>query len=402
MTLSFKAVMKVLLVVIGLEIGILAFLQYAPQNEKTPFQTYAAQIVQSCSSESYRPVCYDREIPKLMDVLSMEEAFEVTKLVQQQDGQYWYCHVLGHNISAREVAKDPSAWKEVVARCPSGMCSNGCIHGAFQERFRVESLPDAKIEELKPELEGVCKKKPGWNPTGMEQATCSHALGHLAMYITDADINKATTLCEELAGNVDGRNFSQICFDGAFMQIFQPLEPEDLALVKGKQPSKESFHSFCNEFRGARKSSCISEGWPLFSKEIVTPQGLVQFCSFLQDDLMQERRCYGALFYVLTAQFNFDENRLKSFCQDLPQERKGQCFANAASRMIETDTHLMENSIRMCSIASTFGVGERCYEELLVYSTYNFHPGSEEFFRLCSSLPELWKSKCLARGGLLR
>ena len=365
-------------------------------GEEASLSQYAAIIVEKCSGEGYRPSCYDKEIPKVMGKATMEQAFAVTRLVQEKDSEYFYCHVLGHELSARETAKDISKWKDVIARCPSSMCSNGCIHGAFQERFRAESLPDADIAELKPQLQGICERRPGWNPTGLEKGTCYHALGHLSMYITEANIKKSVELCREVTAGNTREDYSQICFDGAFMQIFQPLEPEDFALVEGKQPKKEELASFCGQFSGEEKGSCWSEGWPLYYNEIITPQGLVEFCSQMRID-GQEDRCYNALFYVVTAQFNLDVNRVTDFCSNLPQERKGQCFANASSRMIETDARLIDRSTALCATAAALGVGQKCYEELLVYSTYNFHAGSENFYRLCNALPDPWNTMCLAR-----
>ena len=192
---------------------------------------YADDIIKLCAGERYHPACYDREIPKLMDFISMEEAFKVTKIVQSKDSAYPYCHVLGHELSAREVRKNPDNWKEVVTRCPAGMCSNGCIHGGFQERFRAESFTDEQIEIVKPDLAMICEKRGSWNPTGLEQASCYHAIGHLTMYLTDADIDKAIKICEFAAIKPNGRSFIQTCTDGVFMQMFQPLEPEDFALI---------------------------------------------------------------------------------------------------------------------------------------------------------------------------
>jgi hypothetical protein len=356
---------------------------------------YADKLLAKCTSSGHRPACYDEKIPKLMDVISMEEAFEFSRLIQEKDNGYFYCHVRGHNLSTKETAKNPDKWKEVVARCPSNICSNGCIHGAFQERFRAESVPQASIGELKPELEGVCEKREGWNPTDMERATCYHALGHLSMYMTDANIQKSTGLCEEITSQAGSQGFTPICFDGAFMQIFQPLEPEDFALIEGKQPKREELASFCNEFEGYRKGSCWNEGWPLFLQEVTTPEGVVKFCSTLKEPFLQDR-CYNAMFYVVPAQFRLDETRMKEFCSKLPDPQRAQCFASAASRFIETDASLVANSARMCEYAARFGAGDQCFQELLFYSTYNFHPGSEEFFKLCSALPQPWTEKCLS------
>ncbi|MBX9765211.1 hypothetical protein K2X83_01060, partial [Patescibacteria group bacterium] len=116
---------------------------FMPSPEKN-LERLAEKVIATCSKESYPPTCYDEEIPRLMDTgLSMEEAFQVTTVIQNKVSDYFYCHVLGHNLSAKETAKDPSKWTEVVARCPVGMCSNGCLHGAAQERFRAESLSEA-------------------------------------------------------------------------------------------------------------------------------------------------------------------------------------------------------------------------------------------------------------------
>lgn len=366
------------------------------QPGSVSLNAYADQVVKKCANESYRNSCYDREIPKLMSQISMEDAFQVTALVQTKDPTYQYCHILGHELSAQEVRKDPSKWKEVVSRCPSGLCSNGCIHGGFQERFRADHLDDNQITAIKPDLETICEKRSNWNPTGLEQASCYHALGHLTMYMTSADTKKSLTLCNEIALKQDGRDYTQLCYDGVFMQIFQPLEPEDFALVHGKQPTAAQVPDFCGSYTGAQKGSCYSEAWPLFRDQIETPTGLTSYCA--HEDADQIDRCYAALEYVVTAQFNFDQAKIQSFCSGLPSDRSGTCFANAASRLIETDYRNIDHSVAVCQAGSPYDPNADCFRELVRYSTYNFHAGSDEFKKLCTSLPEPWKSSCLAGG----
>ena len=383
------------ILLIGILVAIVIFIIPDTRSYEKILYAYATEIEATCKTEPYRPTCYDREIPKLMDTgLSMEDTFTVTRLVQEKDDSYFYCHVLGHNLSAKETAKDPSRWKEVIARVPSGMCSNGGIHGAFQERFRAESLPEASITELEPVLTDICLKREGWNPTKLEQATCTHAVGHLTMYVTGGDIHKSLELCERVAFNKGGYDFRQICFDGAFMQIFQPLEPEDYVLIKGREQSHETINSFCEQFIGAQYGSCRSESWPLFYEEIKTASGLTDFCSF-QKDGEQKNRCYSGVFYVLTAQFNLDPIKIENFCKQFTQELKSQCFANAASRMIETDWSKISDATSLCATAEKYDVGEACYKELLLYSDYNFHADSKESFLLCSNMPNSWKRRCL-------
>lgn len=376
-------------------VGIAAFpSSQKPGNAERSFERYADTIVRACAARAHRPSCYDQEIPKLMATLSLEDAFRVTRIVQERDQNYWYCHVLGHELATNETKKDPDRWKDVVARCPSGMCSNGCIHGAFQERFRAEALPDTSVAELTKELSGTCMARPGWDPTGLERATCYHALGHLAMYGTAANTAKSTQLCDAITTRDGANQFLQICYDGVFMQIFQPLEPEDEALVKDIRPSASMVQSFCGRFSGMAHGSCWSESWPLAYREVTTPDGLVRFCSAV-DAGDQRNRCFSALFYVLMAQFNLDLERMKMFCGGLPADRQGRCVANAASRLIETDARLIDQSVGLCRWAAAIGVADTCYQELLTYSTYNFHKGSEPYHKLCNALPGSWRTQCL-------
>ncbi|MEX2008008.1 MAG: hypothetical protein WD850_00715 [Candidatus Spechtbacterales bacterium] len=360
--------------------------------EEASLAIYAEGVIEACSSVRYRPACYDEEIPKLMDALSMEEAFAVTKLVQEQDESYWYCHVLAHALGARETAKDPSRWIDVIARVPSHMCSNGGIHGAFQERFRSETLAPEEVERVLPDLQKACEPRPSWSPTSMEQATCYHALGHLAMYITGGDIHRAVAVCEDVARQTSA-DFTPLCYDGAFMQIFQPLEPEDFALIEGKQPAKEELASYCHQFSGAQYASCWSEGWPLYSAEIQNADGLTAFCSAVPEG-PDRNLCFTDIFYVLTAQFEFDHASIVGLCSSMPEARKGQCFASAASRFIETDAQLTDRAVALCAAATRETEQRKCYEELVFYASYNFKKGSKEFEHLCGSLPMSYREGC--------
>ncbi|MBI5134416.1 MAG: hypothetical protein HZA81_03485 [Candidatus Taylorbacteria bacterium] len=390
----FPATALVLATLVCFELAVL--LSGGPsRKEHGDFVSYAQSVVEECAGASYKPTCYDEELPKLMDEISMEEAFEVTRIVQDIDTSYRYCHVLGHKLSAKETAKDPDLWQTVIQRCPSGVCSNGCIHGAFQERFRRESLSPEEIEKYKPQFASVCERREGFSPTGLEQASCYHALGHLFMYVTDADIDRSLSLCKELAFK-GTRDFSQLCFDGAFMQIFQPLEPDDFALIEGKEVGLDKVEAFCGGYSGRERGSCWSESWPLFRKELFEPNNLIAHCEALPAE-PERQRCFNALMYVFTSQMGFDEDKIASYCEGMPREFRGNCFAQAASRIIETDYRNSAASASLCARAAPNDPENLCYLELLKYSTYNFHAGSDAFYAFCGALPDPWKDKCHAK-----
>jgi hypothetical protein len=354
--------------------------------------SYALEIVKKCKDKNHRPSCYDTEIPELMDKISMEDAFKVTSYIQDLDESYQYCHVLGHNLSAREVTKDPSKWKEVLTRCPSGECSNGCLHGGLQEKFRAESLSDEQITNLIPELANLCEPRQNWKPTGLEKASCYHAMGHLTMYITNADVQKASSLCNKISLK-EKSDYRQLCYDGVFMQMFQPLEPEDFALVKDKQPNAEEVDSYCNSYPEIQSASCFNESWPLFRDQILSPTRLADFCSKVGEKYVS--RCYNSLFFVVTAQLNLNADRVFDYCSNIPSDKRSMCFADAAGRMIEVDSENIAKATEFCGRALELDPQGKCFDELVAYSTYNFHKGSDQYYELCNSLPSKWKERCL-------
>lgn len=363
-------------------------------------QVYAQEIFTTCASARYAPSCYDKEIPKLMDHLSMAQAFEVTRIIQKKDPRYLECHVLAHYIAERETAKDPSRFKDVVASCPVTMCNNGCPHGALMARFgnQAEFLTKEEIEEIKPDLQDVCEPRGRWNPAEVERSMCYHAIGHLAMYATNADVNKSVELCEDIGAKKDGRNYVQTCTEGVLMSLYQPLGPEDFALVKDVTPKKDEVDAFCSQYTGMAFAACHKESWPLFQTEILEPEGLVKFCSYTED-AFQKTNCYASLMNILTIFYVVHEEnleKLSNFCTGLPKERVGLCFAHAARRLMQIDpVYYVDNAKDVCVSAKIVGVGEECYDKLAEYASWSFHPGSEEFIQYCKGLPSSWVSKCL-------
>jgi hypothetical protein len=358
--------------------------------------TLASKTIEICSNQKYKSACYDKEIPKLMEPpseLSMEEAFEVARKVQKNDKSFVFCHVLGHKLAEKETSKDPSRWKEVISRCPSGVCSNGCIHGAFQEKFRNESLTDAEIESIKPELLTICRERENFHPSGIEQGSCYHALGHLTMYLTAADVRKSVQLCKELAISEKKRDFRAVCFDGVFMQIFQPLEPEDYALIKNLTSSIQNVQSFCNQFEGKEKASCWSESWPLKVEDLKKAEGLITFCSYLEEK--NRTRCFDNMFYIMPIQFKFDTQTMLLYCASFPEELSGKCASQVALRYVQNDFENIDEAVDFCQKSLYYDTKQRCFEVLATQASYNFPKNSSQYQTMCSSLPPEWSEKCL-------
>jgi len=367
-------------------------------SPKKSLHAYADGVVKKCQGVAYAPSCYDREIPKLMDRISMEEAFEVTRLVQEKDKRYLYCHVLAHNVSLREAEKDLSNWKDVVARCPTTFCNNGCQHGALMRRFNAESLTNSQIAEVKPDLMDVCEPRGSWNPREIERSMCYHALGHLNMFITKADIPKSVELCNDIGIKPDGRNYTQTCTQGVLMSVYQPLEPEDFALVKDLTPTKDTVNVFCNQFTGEAWFACHSESWPLFLQDIKEPAGLMRFCSYTNDP-DKKQNCIATGMSILTVFMVVDRggqlDRLRAYCDQLPFVQKGQCYAASAFRLVQIDPRYADTAQAVCVVAQESGVGDACYSYLLQHADQSFQEGSTEREAFCEAFSEMWKIQCM-------
>ena len=386
-----------LLVIVGLDPSSSGGFKERGNNKS--LEDYAQVVIDKCAKVSYRPGCYDEEIPKLMDFLSMEEAFEVTSIIQQKDKSYGYCHILGHRLASREVQKNPSKYIEVIHRGPmNGMCANGALHGAVQERFRSEVLSEGQLKQLEPELKNACEAQAGWQPAQLAKAICYHGLGHLTVIVTSADFAKALKVCDVISLKENGDDYRSVCYEGAFMQLFQPLEPEDFALVKGKGPEKEGRRFFCLKFSAEDKQeACWREGWPLFRSEVATPAGLVEFCE-VPDKKEQQDSCFQMLLHTVGQNFNFDSVKIAQFCNGIIDERKGDCFYNAASSVLEADQRLTDESLEVCSLANSQEAKDECYEGLAQGASYIFQQGSDSHKDFCQKLPKTWAEVCLKDG----
>lgn len=382
---------------------IAVIISYAEALLPTHLQSssYLAQhIISTCISVEHRFACYEREIPALMDEgVSFEEAFHIVKKVQEKDRVYRYCHALGHKLSAKETAKDLLKWRDVVARSPSGVCNNGAIHGAFQERFRKDSLPQDSVGRFKEELRGVCDSRDGWNPTPFEQGSCMHAVGHLLMYVSSADILQSLHLCDEVAHTLSGLDRRTPCYNGVFMQLFQPLEPEDFALIEGKEQGRETVMSFCSKLPKRYLAPCVTESIALFEEILLSnSHTLVSHCSILSDDTVAD--CEAALARYATSALNFNHEVIAKYCAALPEEHRITCFSNAALRFIQTDWTYSSVAVRMCEVSSTHGAEEECFQALIDASTYTFRKGSPQALGLCRAMRLPWGEVCRAAHGV--
>lgn len=354
-------------------------------------------IVAVCASEKKHTQCYEREVPALYPKLTIGQLFDITREIRRLDPTYQFCHVLAHKVGERVVAGDPSKWIEAVAENPKdGLCSNGYIHGVIGGRFRAEVLDENTLKTLIPDFSRACEPRQGWSPSLLDEAICYHGMGHLYMFITDAKILKALSLCEETAMSPTG-DFRRVCREGVFMQIYQPLEPDDFLLIEQMpiKPTKATVRQFCASFeRDAYEGACLRESWPYFRQEILNGSGIEKFCSG-QPSTDEETACYESAFSILGRQTLGNRGQALSGCSKVPEERKDACYSRAALTILDESREEFPEAIAFCKQApGTYGQG--CLRFLVDISAFIFGNDALLWGRFCAAIPVTLQSLCRA------
>jgi hypothetical protein len=301
--------------------------------------------------------------------------------------------VLAHKIGERVVAEDPGAWIDAIPLNPAdGLCSNGFIHGVVGGRFRSEVLDDATITKFLPDFRKACQPHDGWDPSDLGRATCYHGLGHLFDFITDAKLPKALAICEAVAPSA----YRRVCIQGVFMQIYQPLEPDDFELIKQLpvQPTRDNVRQFCAGFSSALYvGSCLEESWPLFNDEILRGD-VASFCSG-QPNAEETDMCYVSMSSIIGRTSLGDPAHAAAACGRFPEERRGTCYSYSAQAILEEDIEDGGKALAMCERAGT--LSEQCIDQLIDHSAFTFGSNAAAHERFCGLLSGSRQLECLAR-----
>ena len=380
---------------LGLLFGILSGLWLQSQTDLKLYLV-TMQTKMKCAGSDNKTYCYEEEVPKLMDRgYSMDEAFVVTRKLLQIDEPYRHCHILAHLLTGKEVAKDVDNWKNVMVRAPFDICAGGGQHGAFMERYRVSALPDANIEDLATEFEGVCDSQENWSPSPYQTDTCRHALGHLAMYVTIGDTNKSLELCQALFEPGQNELGWQSCYHGVFMQTYQPISPEDYVLIEGSEvKSKSESEEFCLQYSGTKLLACTIERWPLFIEYLADPTEIDTICSIVNDGRQFDFCMDAMMITAFTIVANHDPAWATDFCPRRPNKYVGACFSKVATRIIEVEADQYEAAVGVCKTAEEYGVERDCYQNMAGYSTHFFTEDDERANKMCALMPEKYQSYC--------
>jgi hypothetical protein len=354
--------------------------------------TALEKILGTCSGLSGdHAACYESEVPKMYPSLTVSQLFEIVRGIRAADPAYQFCHVLAHKIGERVVAEDPETWLSAIPLNPSdGFCSNGFIHGIIGGRFRADVLDEKTIHALLPDFRLACEAHDNWKPSDLDKAICYHGIGHLYDFITNADLERALALCEETVP----APFRRVCIEGVFMQIYQPLEPDDFELVKQMRvkPTEQTVRSFCASFKEPEYvGACLRESWPMHPG-MLDGTGARAYCADQPNEEL-EHRCYQGAFSVIGRLVLANPDDQARACDTVPSEYRVMCYSVVADTILEEDRNATREGIAFCGRLDG-AENTECLRYITEAATFNLGTQSKAYARFCDALPEEIRAMC--------
>ncbi len=152
------------------------------------------------------------------------------------------CHEAMHEIG-HEAFNEYGSIGEAYAHADYS-CWGGYLHGVVEESMRGRSLDDIG----KDELNSMCDVVKGGGEKSFEHFSCVHGLGHALMFVSNNELLKVISHCDDLNSVWEARQ----CANGAFMQNMFSNYNDHVSDFT----SKEDMHVPCNLVREDLQDVC--------------------------------------------------------------------------------------------------------------------------------------------------
>ena len=199
------------------------------------------------------------------------------------------------------------------------------------------------------------------------------------MFITDASYDRSLAICRAIEQSPTG-NFDRVCREGVFMQIYQPLEPDDFDLVEllPEKPDQNNYRRLCVRFGPEDEGACLREAWPLFKDDLMSGVGVKSFCTG-QPNIKEEDACYDSVLAIIGRGSLSKPDDAAQACSVVPEKQRGKCFASVASAYIEENRLDMQQAVDFCYRADGNAQGT-CLETLARRARFTFGSGQADVF----------------------
>lgn len=320
---------------------------------KTPKQT-ALAAKQNCNNtddSKFRDKfdCYSDVFYILTQKNGAEFAFEtVDELKKIDTAVKSSCHPIGHAIGWGVYDLEPKTWKDAIKKMSSA-CAYG-VHMGMIERYA--SVNGGELD--KKTVSSICDTSGG----------CNHGIGHVALLVTDNDIEKALDLCSVLPKSYDRRHW---CYTGVFMETRTMQNLAEHITVSDERLT----------------------GWALFLDDYIKD------CSLYQDEVYVA--CWSGL--ALPAIINFNDGpKIFEICNSaITHEASNKCRREAVNYLVERNFDDLSAQGYLCDMAPIYDpeFAHDCHGQISYNSILLLEPNKfGTVVSYCNNISEEHKAHC--------
>lgn len=333
-------------------------LSLIPKSEKEDINSYIRAQLKKCFDMNGRDGCYKDVATSLYDQFGLSQTLQTLKANEGYPEVYARCHEVTHYLARQEYDKLKSI-ANVYAQCDS-TCHGGCYHGTMEAYLKEKQLAN---ESVQAQFTKVCGKLQDYqNP--LEFNECLHGLGHAAMFVTDMELLKSLSLCD----NISGQKEKERCYTGVFMENSSSSTSFDHQSIylKADDPFypcnslEEKYQAMCWQYQSSYFAIISNQDWvkvahmclqvpPQYQDRCVRTIGTNQvgFTPSLkimkQDcDLMPNAHfqsvCVEGVISSFAYRFVGDTDKMIEFCSIVDSQNKESCFKQMGTAFLDWTT----------------------------------------------------------------
>jgi hypothetical protein len=296
--------------------------------------------------------CYSDIFYKLTQKSGSDTAFKTAVELKDLDNDVKSsCHPIGHAIGWGVYDRDPANWKENIRKM-SSECSYGAHMGMIE---RYASSNGGELD--KNAVKSICDDSGG----------CNHGIGHVALVVTDNNIEKALDLCSVLPNNKEQRHW---CYSGVFME-------------------RRTMQNLAEHIKVETERL---NNWALYLDEFI------EECKAYQGEVYIG--CWTGLSLPASINFKGDPDKIYKLCNSATsREGANKCRREAVNYIIERKVNDLVSQDYLCDLGPSYDpdFARDCHNQIVHFGITNL---KEKDFGLmisyCSKINNKYRSSCFS------
>lgn len=337
-----------------LGVAIYVFFLRQPQAQTVDVTKQAKQFAASCGGQSKSELCYASIFYDFTKKHPMQQSLAVLHALQSIDPSTNYCHLSAHKIAIAEVEKDPAKWLDVLAAVDIQACSRGFFHGVIEAYSSYHATFTLNQKTIPQVCDEAAQKLSAKQPVDDSKQICVHAAGHVLLVQENADVAKATAICDKVPEDIR-RN----CYDGVFMEDMSKENLYAHGLAPGRAEWSPSFAAqeklLCDKYSGAAANACWSNLGQMYgvlsNGEVSALHTSCQQAATLQ--LAQTCEAYGAgLMGLMASSARPGIFHMTDFCSSFRDQESAyqNCIVLVVPFIVNSSPAYAQKAAQFCSL----------------------------------------------------